>query len=232
MGWFGSVCSAIGSACSTVGGAISSACSSVFGGVSRMVGSVGGLAGLASAFTSALSVVGQVAAIVNAVSEIGKAFGLWGQDDNLEQFGDRVYQAQEQGINPEHFKSYDEYIAKINSIELDPVRSTQISQSEKVMAGLGAAYWGMDSKFGKDAGMLLTAAVRDPDFFNSQRLTSYLEGVRSVGDVARYFANKLEGSERSAVRDELISLEKKHAPERSENDIYRDLSSHIDKSAE
>jgi hypothetical protein len=70
---------------------------------------------------------------------------------------------------------------------------------------------------------LLTHIVKDHEFFNEKRLGAYLDGVRNVADVARFFSGKLSPDEVNRVGDNLLMAEKKLNPERDYADIYHDL---------
>lgn len=210
MGWFSSACSFVGSVCSSVCSGIASAVGS---GLSRLGDAIGG----------ALRIGGIMDSIIKIVDVIGRALGIWGEKETTDEMGDRALQAQEAGIQPENFETYEQYLKEIRGLELDPEKSKKYSTAEKIMAGMGVCYWGLDGKYGKGSGDLLTHIVKDHEFFNEKRLGVYLDGVRSVADVARYFSGKLNPEDNARVRDDLMGAEKQLNPEKSDADIYRDL---------
>ena len=210
MGWFSSACSFVGSVCSSV-------CS----GIASVVG--GGLSVLGSAIGSALSMGNIMGSIISIVDAVGRALGIWGAKETTDEMGDRALQAQEAGIQPENFETYEQYLKEIRGLELDPEKSQKYTMAEKIMAGMGVCYWGLDGKYGKGAGDLLTHIVKDHEFFNEKRLGVYLDGVRSVADVARYFSGKLDPDDNARMRNDLMGAEKQLNPDKSDADIYRDL---------
>ena len=200
---------------------VGSVCSAVVGGVAAVVG--GGVTALAGAVGVALKVTGLLDTVVKIVDVIGRALGIWGEKETTEEMGDRALQAQEAGIRPENFETYDQYLKEIRGIELDPEKSKKHTTAEKIMAGMGVCYWGLDDKYGKGSGDLITHIVKDHEYFNEKRLGAYLDGVRSVADVARYFSGKLNPDDTNRVCDDLMGVEKQLNPEKSDADIYRDL---------
>lgn len=197
------------------------ACSSVCGGIASVVG--GGVSALGSAISSALSIGSIIGSIIKVVDTIGRALGIWGEKETTDEMGDRALQAQEAGIRPEDYKTYEAYLKEIRGLELKPEKSKKYTAAEKVMAGMGVCYWGLDGKYGKGSGDLLTHIVKDHEFFNEKRLGVYLDGVCSVADVARYFSGKLDPDDNARVRNDLMGVEKQMNPDKSDADIYRDL---------
>ncbi len=167
FGFIGTLITAAGSVCSTV-------CS----GLASVVG--GGLSSLGSALGSILSVGNSLSSIVSIVNTIGRALGIWGEKETTDEMGDRALQAQEAGIRPENYETYEAYIKEIRGLDLDPEKSKKYTSVEKVMAGMGVCYWGLDGKYGKGSGDLLTHIVKDHEFFNEKRLGVYLDGVRRL----------------------------------------------------
>lgn len=206
---------------SSLGSAVSSVCSSVCSGIASVVGS--GISRLTGALSPVLAVVNIIVAIVSVVDTIGRALGLWGQEETTEEIGDRALQAQETGIRPEDYERYEDYIKEIRGLELDPEKSKTYTSAEKIMAGMSVCYWGLEDKYGKDTGDLLIHIVKDHEFFNDKRLGAYLDGVRNVAEVARYFSGKLNPDDNARVRDDLIQVEKQLDPTKTDIDIYRDL---------
>ena len=242
MGFLSSVGGAISSACSSIGGAISGACSAVgsfFGsvasGLSTVLDSVAsfassvGVGGLLTVLSIAFPVLGRVIAAVEVVLHV---LGLLEPKEQLEEFGDRVLQAESAGIIPHDFSTYKEYVAKIRDFELDPEKSKQYNAGDKVIAAMSVQYWGMNERFGIGSGELLTHVVSDivknkdsveDTYFTEARIKNILEKVESLADVANYFSGKLDAEDRQAVEKQLVNAEQELNPERSELEITREL---------
>ncbi len=136
-------------------------------------------------------------------------------------------QAEEAGIKPENFETYQEYKATIDAFELDPEKSEKYKPEEKVAAGLGVEFWALEDKFGKGAGDLLTHMVKDGvdggSYFSKERVDSFIDKVESVADVAKYFSKTLTPEDSSRVEQKLVDAEKALSPDKSNADIYREL---------
>ena len=221
MGFWSSVGSAISGAFS----AVSNACSSVLSSISNIVSNA---APLLAALAVVFPAVGVLAKAVMAIDAMSRILGLLGPDESTEELGDRAIQAKEAGINPENYATYKEYVAAIRGFELDPKKSAEYSDTEKMMAGRGVQYWGFEEKFGVGAGDILTKTIQSPDYFTGDRLASFLDKVESVADVVQYFNGKLSSNERNAVEDKLVEAEKSINPDKSTADIYKELDSHRD----
>ena len=80
-----------------------------------------------------------VKAIGNVLVSVGRSIGIIRPTENVESLGDRAIQASEQGIKPEDFDKWDDYARKLQEIKLDPERSAQISEEDKIKAGTKVA---------------------------------------------------------------------------------------------
>ncbi|MBK6757521.1 MAG: hypothetical protein IPG70_07835 [Moraxellaceae bacterium] len=219
MGFFSDVCSAVGSFVSGV----CSAAVSVFNGVASVATGVLSLA-------KVLPLPPQVEAfllVVKVIDIVCKALGILDADDSTEDLGDRALQAEEAGIKPENFETYQEYKAAIDNFQLDPEKSAKYKTEEKMAAGLGVEFWALEDKFGQGAGDLLTHMVKDGveggGYFSKERLDSFLGKVESVADVAKYFSKTLSPDDNSRVEQKLVDAEKALNPDKTNTDIYREL---------
>lgn len=212
-------------------GWLSDACSWVSDAVSSVFSSVASVASGVLALAKVLPILPpQVEAFLLAVKVIDvvcKALGILDADDSTEDLGDRVLQAEEAGIKPENFETYQEYKAAIDSFELDPEKSDKYKPEEKVAAGLGVEFWALEDKFGKGAGDLLTHMVKDGveggSYFSKERIDSFIDKVESVADVAKYFSKTLSPDDESSVEQKLVDAEKALSPDKNNADIYREL---------
>lgn len=221
MGWFSDACSAVSSAFSSVCSAVSSACSSVLSGISNVLNSSSG--SFITALALALPISGALAKAITAIDVISKILGMLEPNETTEEIGDRAIQAQDHGISPENYATYKEYLAAIKSFELDPKKSAETSDLDKMAAGFGVQYWGFEEKFGVGTGDLLSKTVESPDYFTGDRLASFLDKVENISDVVQFFDGKLSSNERNAVEDKLIEAEKSINPDKSTANILKEL---------
>ena len=110
---------------SAVGGAISKTVS----GISRAFNSVGKV--FKSVTETTLEKVGSL------LRGIGRFFRFLFENETLEERGDKVLQAKEEGIVPENFESFEEYKKKIDEFKIDKEKSKRIDPDKKFAAGMG-----------------------------------------------------------------------------------------------
>lgn len=207
FGIIASIGSVIASTVSSIGSAVSSFCTSV---LPRIV--------------PALEQIGAVIkTIANAVLTV---LDIFKPGEDVEEMGDRALQAAEQGIKPENFSSYDEYLEEIRNFELSPRKSADLSSAEKIGAGLAVGTAGLEKKFDAPEGSLgpiWLLAASDPGYFNAERLVSIVQTGRNVTDVMRYFEDKLGPADAVNARDLLMGMERQRSPEKSDAAIYAEM---------
>ncbi len=186
MGWFSSICSAVGSFCSSVCGSIGTALTSFATGVAS---TIGGIITAASGVASVLCRVG--AGLLHGL-------GVFNKVDKVEDIGDRAIQAAEKGITMDQFPNFDAYLAKLRDTELDPEKSKKSTDAEKITAGLGVGTVGMEDKLGMLRGSLNSVwalPIANPDYFTANRLQSFITSGRFGGDVFAYLEKHMNGNE-------------------------------------
>lgn len=207
MGFWSSLGSAISSTVSSIGSAVSSFCTSVLPRITSTLESIG-------------SVIGGIA---NAVLKI---FGVFEEDDDVEDMGDRAIQAGEAGIKPENFDTYDEYMAEIRNFKLDPERSAELSSVEKLAAGLGIGAVGLEKKLDApegSMGVLWLLAASNPAFFTADRLVHLVKSGADLLQVASFFDGKLGPADAVSTRQTLMGVERDFSPGKSDEAIYAEL---------
>ena len=84
-------------------------------------------------FISTISKVGSILqAVANVLTSICKELGLLPPEIQEEELGDCAIQAAEEGITPDNFDTYQEYVQAIQDFEIDPEKSAKISPEEKL----------------------------------------------------------------------------------------------------
>lgn len=90
----------------------------------------------------------EVAKLVgNILTEIVKALGIINPDENATDLGDKALQAEAQGIVPEKYDNYQEYLKAVQNFELDPEKSTCFSEIDKLSKGVELIALGANKKF-------------------------------------------------------------------------------------
>lgn len=177
MGWFSSVCGAVGSL-------ISGACSCV-----------------GKLFAGPIGIVLNVCV---AVFQLCKALGLFKKENNVEELGDKRLQAEDAGIKLEDFKTYDEYLKKIEEFEIDPEKSKKFTPEEKARAGAELMVASLTDKY-KDPLLVesfVTYALTNNRFYTPERMGELGKLLLKDGDVLKNVVGFLTGMEK---RDDLLS---------------------------
>ena len=94
---------------------------------------VGGI----ESFISTISKVGEILQVVaNMLTSICRELGLLPPEIQEEELGDCAIQAEEEGITPDKFDTYQEYVQAIQDFDIDPEKSAEISPEEKLAKAL------------------------------------------------------------------------------------------------
>jgi hypothetical protein len=208
FGIIASIGGAIASAVSSIGPAVSSFCTTVLPRIAPVLDQVG-------------QILKTVANVVFSVLEIFRP----GED--VEEMGDRALQAAGQGITPEKFETFDEYMAEIRNFQLDPEKSAATGSAEKVTAGLAIGTVGLEKKFDTPEGALgpiWLLAAANPAYFTADRLISIVQTGSHVLNIVRYFEGKLGPADAVNARDTLMDLERKRTPEMTDAALYEEIS--------
>ena len=122
MGFWSSVGSAISSGLSAVCSAVSSIGSAAVSFASECLPKVGTI------LTTLGGSLGMVANVVVAVCQI---LSILRQDESAEDLGDRALQAAENGIRPENFDRYDDYLDSIRKFEINPEKARNTARTSR-----------------------------------------------------------------------------------------------------
>ena len=168
-------------------------------------------------------------AVKKLVQAIGKALGLIKEDEKLEDLGDKALQAEEQGITPDKFKTYEEYVTRIQNFELDPEKSKKYSTEDKMKKSMEVYSKLIAEKYPEtavDLDKLAAIEINNPGYLTDERIGQISEMVKDdpklIGDISRY----LSGSETDTVNisntiDKMINIEKGANPGMSDAEAYK-----------
>lgn len=170
----------------------------------------------------AVAVATSVSAITTAVSAVANAFGLI-KTTNPEQLGDKALQADEDGINPDDFDTYQDYLAKVEGIEVDPDRSKKWTKEEKELRALQISSSILIDKFGKNAESMIYEMAKNPKYFTTERSKAYLEIAEekdiNLENIKMFLENELDDYDNILEADNaMYEIEKTINPDLSENE--------------
>ena len=173
---------------SSVGSAISSGFSAVCSAVSSIGGAAIGFARecLPKVGSILATVGGSLGMVANVVVALCQIFSTLRQDEKAEDLGDRALQAAENGIRPENFDHYQDYLERIRSFEINPEKSAQYSPDTKAAAGMQVAISSLEDRFKTPVGALYGLPIliaMNKDFFNPDRLSALLKTTHDINAV-------------------------------------------------
>lgn len=204
----------------------------IAGAIAGAVGSVLGVVGsIASTIAGALQVGSVVFSVVaNAIVALSHSLGVT-KEEKAEDLGDRVIQAEEQGITKDDFDTYKEYLDALDDFEVDEEKSKEIPVEHKILRGMDASAQALQEKFpDNDIEGLLTAAtkVNNQAYFTSERFTELAKAIENNPDLIDSLSKILNGKEMSQAEyydtlDQMTAVERKLHPEMEESEINKML---------
>ena len=189
---------------------------------------------IASTFARALVVGSDIfLKVATALTEFANALGVIDEKDP-ERLGDKIIQAEEEGIKPEKYEKYEDYMKEIGEFEIDEEKSKEIDKNEKLLRGTDAAAKVIESKFPEHdvTGFMTSVALSDENkaYFASDSFKEILNEVKDNPDVIDSLSKLLQGKDMSEqeyydVIDRLSTIEKRLDPSKSESEIAERLRS-------
>ena len=203
--------------------------SSVSSFVSSVVSTVGSFVGKTLSVVSPIiersldtwTKIGMVVEVICTLVDILKP------DEKVEEIGGRAIQASEQGIKPDDFGSYEEYMEAIRNFELDPKKSESFDQKDLLIVGTSVCSKALDEKLKLSdgtSGYLWLMAAANPDYFSGDRLHKIITSPNPM-EVIDYFSGKLGPATERSVESRLVAMEKAFDPDKSEKAIFQELDS-------
>lgn len=164
-------------------------------------------------------VPGYIGTVARALTAVSAVLGIFNKDDDIEDIGDRAIQGAEDGITPDGFDSFDDYLQSLREMELDPEKTESTSQLNKVLAGAAVSVQGFSDKIDESPEVfrdLFVLLAQNPDFFTEERASQYVAHFDSVGDIVEFFNGKMNASEEVKILDEIMGVEKSMGGEKDE----------------
>jgi hypothetical protein len=139
--------------------------------------------------------------------EIGKKLGI-SDDDDPEELGNRVLQAQENDVTPEQFEDYQDYVETVKSFNPDKSLSGNFSPEEKKIMVIMYIIAGMEKKCGiADSNIVIDLVEKNID---SDKIVKYAaaadQNIVSLDKINNYFEGNLIGKERTDTEKLMKSI--------------------------
>lgn len=161
------------------------------------------------------------------ITGIFKGLGLMPPEERVTDLGDKAIQAEEAGITPENYDSYGEYLKAIEKFELDPEKSHNIAEREKLEKGAEVITAAMIERYGDVIVSLFTLIATAPTYFEN-RMPFFTEMQKSVpttfNDITRYMEGKETDIKRAdETLGKLFDVEKKISPDTTIVDLMKSI---------
>ena len=190
----------------------------IFGGI--VAAAKAAVSVVSSAFTPVIKEVVEIGIevlklTVDIIEGLAKKLGLIEEEEETEDLGDRALQAEEAGHKPEDFANYDQYLYFIRDFELDPEKSDELSEEEKLAKGLEVITSRIEDKLDTKMDELVIEVAKNPEFYNEDRLEKYVTKFKEEGLSLNEIA-----SDDSEIDDIKFEVEKELNPELNDMEIY------------
>ena len=197
-----------------------------------ILGAIGAIVTAAVTVSKALAVVGLAVeglkVIGNAITSIAKALGVIKPERDVEEIGDRALQAEEKGITPDKYSSYEAWVKAIENDDwgYDPEKNKDMDSQKKILKGVEVSTAVAIEHF-PDIPIqdFFTLATKNPEFFTVERMDEIGKLVTSDPDAFGNVVNYVTGAAKDhttvdAASDILMDIEKTIDPSISENMAY------------
>ena len=165
--------------------------------------------------------------IANIIIGIVKGLGIVPPEENAAELGDKALQAEEAGIKPENYDSYEEYLKAVEKFETNPERSAEIKEEEKLQKGAEVITATLIERYGDAITALFTLIAKNPDYFE-KRMTFFTEMQKNdsttFADIARYMEGKETDLRKTeSTIEKIYDVEKKVEPNTTIAEMMKDI---------
>lgn len=167
--------------------------------------------------------------MLDILISIIKGLGIVSPTDkeDIEDLGDRALQAEEKGIKPENYDSYEEYLKAIKEIEIDEEKSASINGKRKIEKGVEVVTAILVEKYGEEIVAFVELVARNPQYFDG-RISYFAEmqktNPNTFSDITRYIEGKEVNMDRAdETLGKMYDVEKKVNKEASLEDMMAEI---------
>lgn len=200
--------------------------------MSLILGAIGAIVTAAVTVSKALAVVGLAVqglkVLGNAIASIAKALGIIKPERDIEEIGDRALQAEEKGITPDKYSSYEAWVKDIEKDDwgYDPEKNRDMDSQDKVLKGVEVSTAVTMERFpGLPIQEFFSLAGKNQGFFTVERMDEIGKLASADSDTFSKVVNYVTGSAKDhatvdAASDILMDIERTIDPGLSENLAY------------
>ena len=187
------------------------------------------IAGAISSFMpKLLEIVGKnLIQIANIIIGIVKGLGIVEPEENATDLGDKALQAEEAGITPENYDSYEEYLKAVEKFETNPERSAEINEEDKLQKGAEVITATLVERYGDPIIALFEIVAKNPSYFE-QRMPFFTEMQKNdsntFADITRYMSGKeTDINKADETLEKIFEVEKKVDPDTTIADMMKNI---------
>lgn len=197
-----------------------------------ILGAIGAIVAAAVTVSKALAVVGLAVqglrVIGNAIASIAKALGIIKPERDIEEIGDRALQAEEKGMTPDKYSSYEAWVNDIEKDDwgYDPEKNKDMDVEKKVLKGVEVSTAVTIERFpGIPIQDFFCLAGKNPEFFTVERMDELGKLARTDADAFEKVVGYVTGASKdhetvNMATDILMEIEKTVDSGVSENIAY------------
>lgn len=193
---------------------------------------MGVIIGCIGAVTKALAVAGLAVeglkTIVGALTNIAKALGIIRPEQDM---AEKALQAEQAGIKPENYDTYEEYLKDVGSFETDPEK--EHTDAEKLSKEIELLS-GMITEKNPDIPVefMISVVAGNPGFLSEVRMSEIAKECGGNADMLKNVLGLISGSEKNVEKLDsaekmLLGVEKKLDPALSDSQALRNIYSNI-----
>lgn len=205
-----------------------------------ILGVIGAIVTAAVSVTEALAVVGLaiqgLKVIGNAIASIAKALGIIKPERDVEEIGDRALQAEEKGMTPDKYSSYEAWVKEIEKDDwgYDPEKNKDMDPQKKVLKGVEVSAAVVMERFPRfPIQEFFSLAGKNPEFFTVERMDEIGKLANTDPDAFSKVVNYITGTANDhktidTASDILMDIERTIDPGLSENVAYDKVAGYKD----
>lgn len=173
---------------------------------------------------------------IEGLKEIGKIIftmakiiGVIKPDMDIQEIGDKAIQAEKDGISPDKYDNYSDYVSALENYDVNPEESQKISEELKEMKGVEIAIGLIVEKLADtQIVQFLESVFENPTYFENGKIEEFSEIINEdkgfITDYIEYVSGCEKDTEKiNCVIEKLVAVEKKVNPEISEKEAYKNV---------
>ena len=182
---------------------------------------------VSSIVTAIKAIVPVLKAVANVVMSICQTLGLIKPEEKVEDLGDKAIQAGDEGIRPENYANYQDYVKAVQDFQVDPEKSKRITLEEKMAKALEVQANLLAEK-APELGVedYLNLIANHMDYFTPERSTELGKLLLTESGAVVNVAEVMNGTEKnpdkiSEAYDTLAKVEKQVDPTISDSEALK-----------